>query len=135
VLIDEGLELLTEDQCWDLLAAEDLGRVGVSMGGLPAILPVNYVILDREILFRTGPGSKFSAAAANAVLAFEVDHRDRKTHEGWSVLVVGRSETVHDVGIALRVAATGLEPDPEGRRGHLVRIRPEIVTGRRLVHG
>jgi uncharacterized protein len=135
VLVDEGLELLTEAEARALLASEDLGRVGVTMGALPVILPVNYVVIDGDIYFRTSAGSKLNAATANAVVAFEVDQRDRSTRTGWSVLAVGICEQVLEVELLLRAAATGLEPDADGRRGHLVRIRPELISGRRIVHG
>ena len=134
MLVHEGLEVLTEDQSLDLVRQEDFGRVGVTVAALPAIFPVNYVVLDDRIVFRTGYGTKLSAAATNAVVAFEVDARDEATRSGWSVLIVGMAEEVHDVGLALRVAASGLEPDADGRRGHLVRIHPELITGRRIVH-
>ena len=134
MLVDEGLELLTEADAWALLRAEDFGRIGVSVGALPAIFPVNYAVLDDAIIFRTGTGSKLTAASENTVVAFEVDHRDRSTRSGWSVLAVGIAEVVHDVDLLLRCAATGIEPDAGGRRGHVVRIRPELVTGRRIVH-
>lgn len=134
MLIDEGLELLTEDVAWALIQTEDLGRVGVSIGALPAIFPVNYIVLDDAILYRTSPGSKLAAASARSIVAFEVDHHDRSDRSGWSVLVVGLSEVVHDVGVAARAVAAGLEPYAEGRRGNLVRIRPELISGRRVVH-
>ena len=134
MLIDEGLELLSEDDAWRLLQTEDLGRVGVSVGALPAIFPVNYVVLDGAVLYRTSPGSKLAAATANAIVAFEVDHHDRRDRSGWSVLLVGLSEVVHDVGMAARAVAAGLEPYAEGRRGNLVRIHAELISGRRVVH-
>ena len=134
MLIDEGLELLSEDDAWRLLQTEDLGRVGVSVGALPAIFPVNYVVLDGAVLYRTSPGSKLAAATANAIVAFEVDHHDRRDRSGWSVLLVGLSEVVHDVGMAARAVTAGLEPYAEGRRGNLVRIHAELISGRRVVH-
>lgn len=134
MLIDEGLELLTEEEAWALVQEEDLGRIGVSMSALPAIFPVNYVVLDGAVLFRTSPGSKLSAASANAIVAFQVDHHDRRDRSGWSVLIIGLAEVVHDVGVAARASAAGLEPYADGRRGNLVRVRPELVSGRRVVH-
>ena len=135
MLVDEGLELLTEADCWTLLRGEDFGRIGVSVGALPAIFAVNYVVLDDAIAFRTSSGSKLTAATAGAVVAFEVDHRDRATRTGWSVLAVGVAEVVHDVPFLLKAASTGIDPYADGRRNHLVRIRPELLTGRRVVHG
>ena len=132
MLVDEGTELLTEPEAWALLRSGDFGRVGVTIGALPAAFPVNYVVIDDAIVFRTSPGTKLSAATDHAVGAFEVDDRDPATRSGWSVLAVGASEVVHDVDLLLQAAATGLEPYAGGTRGHLVRIRPELLSGRRV---
>ncbi len=134
MLVDEGLELLSEEEAWDLLRGEVLGRVGITLGGLPVILPVNFAVIDDSIVFRTAPGSKLSAATAGAVVAFEVDGHDRATRSGWSVLVVGSSEVVHDLDVTFQALAAELEPFVDGPRFSLVRVRPEFVSGRRLVH-
>lgn len=133
MLIDEGLELLDEDECRRLLRHEDLGRVGVTMGALPAIFPVNYVVLDGDVFFRTSPGSKLAAAAANAIVAFEVDQHDRADHSGWSVLVVGRAEVVDDPDLVALASSEGLQPYATGRRANLVRVETELVSGRRVL--
>jgi len=133
VLIDEGLELLTETDARALLATAEVGRVGVTIGALPAIFPVNYGIVDDCIVFRTAPGSKLSAAAAGAVVAFEVDDYDRADRSGWSVLVIGPSEVVHDAELTFKVLDAAIEPWAGGIRTNIVRIRPELITGRRIV--
>jgi uncharacterized protein len=133
-MIDQGLELLDPTDAWRRVCEGEVGRIAVTMGALPAIFPVNYRVIDGSIVFRTAPGSKLSAASANAIVAFEVDDFDRANRSGWSVLVVGPSEVVHDLAFA-RVALDGrLEPWADGHRANIVRIRPEIITGRRIVH-
>lgn len=137
MLIDEGLELLTEQEALDLLAASDVGRVGITIGGLPAIFPVNYRVIDGAIVFRTAPGSKMSAAAAaaaGAVVAFEVDDYQRADRSGWSVLVIGQAEVVDSPDIANKVDESHLEPFADGPRTAIVRIEPTFVSGRRIVH-
>lgn len=133
MLVDHGLQLLTEEEARALLTQSDVGRVGVSMGAIPAIFPVNYAVIDDTVVFRTAPGSKLSAATAEAVVAFEVDDYDRNDRTGWSVLVVGRSEVVHDVDMTFKVLDTGLEPWADGFRSSIVRIRIEMISGRRIV--
>ncbi|HZT66594.1 MAG TPA: pyridoxamine 5'-phosphate oxidase family protein [Acidimicrobiales bacterium] len=132
--LDQGLEVLTTQQCLARLAGARLGRVGVTMGALPAIFPVNYVLRDGALYFRTGEGSKLTAALNSAVVAFEIDEADGIEHSGWSVLVVGRSELVdsHELESLgpLRVA-----PWPGGERTHVVRIVPQHISGRRISHG
>ena len=55
------------------------GRVGVTSGGLPVILPVRYLYADGAITFRTGGGTKLRAAESGDVLAFQVDAYDAET--------------------------------------------------------
>ena len=96
MIVDEGLELLDDDEARELLRIGEVGRVGVTIGALPAIFPVNYRVIDGAIVFRTSPGSKMSAAAVGAVVAFEVDDYQLADRSGWSVLAVGTAEVVHD---------------------------------------
>ena len=135
MLVDGGLELLTEQEALALMPSAGIGRIGVTVGALPAIFPVNYCMIDGAIVFRTSPGSKFAAAASGAVVAFEVDDHDPRERTGWSVLVVGRSEVVHDLAVTVKVLEAGLEPYVEGQRTSIVRIEPTFVSGRRIVHG
>jgi nitroimidazol reductase NimA-like FMN-containing flavoprotein (pyridoxamine 5'-phosphate oxidase superfamily) len=134
MMVDEGLELLTEDEARELLATGHVGRVGLTVGALPAIFPVNYRLIDGAIVFRTSPGSKMSAATTGAVVAFEVDDYQLADRTGWSVLAVGRSEVVHDPDTIRGVLASGLEPMADGCRNAIVRIEPTFVSGRRISH-
>jgi nitroimidazol reductase NimA-like FMN-containing flavoprotein (pyridoxamine 5'-phosphate oxidase superfamily) len=133
MLINEGLELLSEQQCVELLQAHRLGRVGVTVGGLPVILPVNYVWIDDAIVFRTSVGTKLHAATERAVVAFEVDAHNASDHTGWSVLAVGRCARVDDASERERYQHVGLEPWADGARNDFVRVSPELLTGRRIV--
>ena len=100
-----------------------------------AIFPVNYRMVHDDIVFRTAPGSKLSAALAGAVVAFEVDDYGLLDHTGWSVLAVGQAEVVTDPAFVRAVEASGLQPFAEGVRTAIVRIEPTFLSGRRLVHG
>jgi nitroimidazol reductase NimA-like FMN-containing flavoprotein (pyridoxamine 5'-phosphate oxidase superfamily) len=133
MLVDHGLELLTEEECRDLLATGEIGRVGVTIGGLPAIFPVNYRMLDGDVVLRTAPGSKLAAATAGEVVAFEVDDYEHVERTGWSVLAVGQASVLHDLDVTFRVVAAGLEPwaGDEGRTS-IIRIQPTFVSGRRI---
>lgn len=133
MVVDEGLELLTEDEARQLLQLGEVGRVGITIGALPAIFPVNYRMIEGAIVFRTAPGSKMSAAANGAVVAFEVDDYQLAERTGWSVLAVGPSEVVHDLELALRAVEAGLEPLADGHRATVVRIEPTFLSGRRLI--
>ena len=134
MIVDGGLELLTEQEACTLLAGGEIGRIGISMGAMPAIFPVNYRLVDGAIVFLTAPGSKLSAAASGAVVAFEVDDYGAFDRSGWSVLAIGQAEVVEDADVVAHVMATGLRPFADGTRTAIVRIAPTFVSGRRLVH-
>ena len=135
MLIDEGLELLTEQQCAELLQPGGVGRVGVTIAGLPVIMSVNYANLDGVVLFRTGEGTKLDVATQRAVVAFEVDAYDPDSRSGWSVLVIGRSSIITDPVELARLDAYDITPWACGKRSNYVRLQPELVTGRCIVPG
>src|SRR5205823_6700484 len=87
----QELQMLSPGECERLLAQTTVGRVGISIGALPVVLPVNYAMLDGDVVVRTSPGTKLDAALAGSVVAFEVDQVDPIYHEGSSVLPQGRA--------------------------------------------
>jgi nitroimidazol reductase NimA-like FMN-containing flavoprotein (pyridoxamine 5'-phosphate oxidase superfamily) len=128
-----GLEILGRDECLQLLSGCSLGRVAVSVGALPVILPVNF-LLDRErILIRTGPGTKLDAATRDSVVAFEVDHIDPFSHGGWSVCLTGMAREVKDEAELARVKELPLPHWAPNGVGHIMAVSIEIVSGRRIL--
>jgi nitroimidazol reductase NimA-like FMN-containing flavoprotein (pyridoxamine 5'-phosphate oxidase superfamily) len=131
----EGIESLDEAECRALLGDRGIGRVAVSIGAVPSVVPVNYIVLDGAVVFRTGSGTKLDAAVRRSVVAFEVDDIDPIYHEGWSVLVVGMADELTDPDMLARAEHLPLLPWAPGPHEHVVTIHPEIVTGRRIVQG
>lgn len=127
-----GLEKLEREECLNLLSTRSVGRVGITIAALPAIFPVNFAMLDGDIVFRSSPGSKLTAAAQRAVVAFEVDDADNMFHSGWSVLVVGPAYEITDPRERAEAEALPLTPWAPGAKGHYIRIRSELVSGRRI---
>jgi len=135
VLFDEqGIEVLSVAECRQLLEQGSVGRVAITVGAVPAVLPVNYRVLDGDVVFRTAQGTKLDAAVRNAVVAFEVDQVDPLYHEGWSVLVVGVAREIPPGPERDRALALPLEPWAPGERTHVVRIATELISGRRISH-
>ncbi len=121
---------LSQEQCRFLLASQIFGRVGLTSGALPVIVPVEYVYDDGVITFRTERDSKLRAAEHGDVLAFEVDGYDATSGEGWSVHVLGRATVItHDHEIT---ALPTLDLPRAAERHHYVRLHCEVVSGRRL---
>ncbi len=73
----------------------------MSVGALPAIVPVRYELQDEHIVFDPAPAPASGPAVsfADAVIAFEADAFDAAGAEGWSVLVVGRAESAAETGM------------------------------------
>lgn len=128
-----GLEILSTEECVDLLRANEIGRVSTSLRALPVVLPVTYTVDRDVILFRTSVGTKFYAATRNAVVAFEVDDFDRTTRTGWSVMVIGEAQEITDDAELERVRQLPLEPwIGNGDLDRYIRIPIVHVSGRRI---
>jgi len=129
-----GIEIIERGECLRLLAGEEVGRVGVVAGGTAHVVPVNYALDGESIVFRTGPGTKLLGALRTTV-SFEVDHIERATRSGWSVIVRGLAREVSAFDhpdVQERLWSLPLEPWGGGDRGHLVRIAGTAITGRRI---
>ncbi|MEE1769956.1 DUF1918 domain-containing protein [Streptomyces sp. JV185] len=132
-LLHPQLETLGPEECRTLLSTHGVGRVAVSASdGRPAVIPVNYEVIDDAIVFRTAPGS-VTAAAADQEVAFEVDHVDDALSRGWSVLAVGPASTVTAPDALHRLTRDAhSRPWAGGKREMWVSIRPTSLTGRRI---
>jgi nitroimidazol reductase NimA-like FMN-containing flavoprotein (pyridoxamine 5'-phosphate oxidase superfamily) len=126
------LRTLSPAECFDLLEPGGVGRVGfVSAGGI-MLLPVNFAVTRRTIIFRTAPDTLLALYASGRV-SFEADRLDEALREGWSVLVHGHAHKVTDEREMLRLEReTQLEPWAGGARDVYVRITPSQISGRRI---
>jgi len=130
--VSRTVDELSREECLQLLRRAALGRVGITIGALPAVLPVNFEVLDGAIVFRTSSGTKLTAAVEGKVVAFEVDHADPLATTGWSVLVVGRAREIRDQAMLEQARALGLRPWAAGAHDHFITIPLEMVSGRRI---
>lgn len=128
-----GLMVLPRGQCLRLLRRTRVGRVVVNVDGIPAAFPVNFALLDDDVVFRTAPGTKFVAALEGAVVGFQVDRIDPVFESGWSVLIQGPSAVLEDEDDLARARRLHLRTWAPGQRPHFVRIRSESVSGRRFL--
>lgn len=126
-----GLDVLDEHECRRLLAAHYFGRVALTVGALPVILPIHYAMLGDDPIFRTDPGAKLMAASAGHILCLEVDEADPVNHAGWSVMVTGPAEVITDPHELELARELPLRPWV-GRGDVYVRVRAVLVSGRRI---
>jgi uncharacterized protein len=123
---------LAEDECRELLAAAHVGRLGVVVDGRPEIYPVNHAYDPDSgtIAFPTKAGTVLDAALSWPWVAFEIDGQD--ADRGWSVLVVGRAETIEDPEEVARIANWRTVLWRASKSSRWLRVVPEKVTGRRI---
>jgi hypothetical protein len=132
--VDESrtLRKMPSAEAMRLVASVRVGRVVFTQRALPAIRPVNHVVLDGVIVFGTHADSAVALQTAGAptVVAYEADRIDEEQRCGWSVVVTG---------LAVRVAAgeradryRGLLRPWVGVADHIIAVTPRLVTGFRL---
>lgn len=130
-----GLLMLDRAECLRLLGTATLGRIGLTSGALPAVLPVNFWFDGQRIYIRTGPGTKLSAATRDTVVAFEVDDIDPLWHSGWSVMVTGVAHHVVEADELARLREMPIARWAPAGGDHVISITPELISGRRIVSG
>lgn len=127
-----GFEIPDRDECLRLLGTAAIGRVCLSRGALPTVLPVNFVVTEAGIVLRTGIGTKTDAAAAGTVVAFEADDIDLFSRTGWSVVVTGVARELTGPGELDWARALPLSSWGVADTDHFICISTELVSGRRL---
>jgi hypothetical protein len=127
-----GIEQLDTMECWQLLRANEVGRLAVSITDHPDIFPINYVVDRGTVVFRTAEGTKLAAAVLGRAVAFEIDGYDGDQGEAWSVVIKGRAteiERMQDVFDALDLPLFPWHASPKHR---FVRVEPFDLSGRRF---
>ena len=119
------LEHLSAPECWHLLALSAVGRVGVLVDSAPEIYPVNFVVDEQTIVFRTDPGNKLRGLDRSPSVCFEADGINLEDQSGWSVLVKGRAVEVTTPEDRREVAGLPLQFWALGEKAHWIRIRPQ----------
>lgn len=123
---------LDRGTCLRLLATGVVGRVVFTESALPAAQPVNYLLDDQEVVFRTANGSKLAAATRHHVVAFQVDRIDDAARTGWSVLGMGEAYEVVDPARLAELADRLPPPWVRGQGLHTISVPLQRLTGRHL---
>lgn len=129
----EDIEVLSSDDCEQLLSSSSLGRLALVVNGQPEVFPVNFAFAEGVVVFRTASGLKLEKAPLTKV-AFEVDRVDRAHGIAWSVVVKG---TAHDISTAVdrlpeRLRKVAVHPQAPGMHEAWMAIRADSISGRRF---
>jgi uncharacterized protein len=132
--VDSFMEDLAESECRELLETHHFGRVAFveRADSPPVIMPLNYLVHAGTVVVRTDPRSKLGNALRDASVSFEIDGIDQRERTGCSVVLSGRAQEIVDPSELEELHRTPLLPWAPGDRSQYVRIRSELVTGRRI---
>ncbi|MEZ0580285.1 pyridoxamine 5'-phosphate oxidase family protein [Nocardioides sp. MH1] len=120
---------LTRDEALSLLHSQCVGRIAFADDSGPDVLPVNYMMSGEDVLIATSAYGAIARAATNGRVAFEVDELDGYTESGWSIVVRGRATRE----APFVTSADKPRPWVDGVRTYVLRITPDVISGRRLI--
>lgn len=118
--------------CYELLRHGGIGRVLFCADRGPVALPVNFRLLDEDIVFRTGDSSIRDAVDAGGGIGLEADRLDDALGEGWSVLATGHGALVEDPEVLQQISALEIRSWAGEHRPRAVRLHVDEITGRRI---
>ncbi len=124
---EDPVQTLDAAQCWDLLEGEELGRLAYRLVDEVHIVPINYIVDGRSLLFRTASGNKLLAAALHSDVALEIDWHDDTS--AWSVVARGHLQQLEE-DQEHRVDSLPLHPWVPTLKYDVVELVPDLVTGR-----
>ena len=127
-----AIDELDPADCLRLLASRSMGRLGITIASLPAILPVTYQLVDDLIVIHLDGGTDLGATRRHEIVAFEVDDLDEPTGTGWSVLVRGFARGLHLPRPLGRANRTSGGAEPEGDGPDFIGVSTDVVSGRRM---
>jgi hypothetical protein len=125
------LRRLEAEEALRLLSGAPFGRVVFSQHAMPAIRPVNHIVDNGAVVIRTHLGAAV-LSSVGMVVAYEADAIDPLTRLGWSVIVTGFARRVRQPEDVVRYEQV-LRPWVAREMNHVIRIKPETITGYELV--
>jgi nitroimidazol reductase NimA-like FMN-containing flavoprotein (pyridoxamine 5'-phosphate oxidase superfamily) len=126
-MTDEVVTALSPDECWEMLRAEEFGRLAYRLGDEVHITPINYAVEGGSLLFRTAEGNKLLAVVLGSEVAFEIDRYGEESAR--SVVVRGTARLLPG-DEAHRADNVPLRPWSPTLKHNVVEIQPKVVSGR-----
>ena len=127
------MEVLGESDCWALLRATSVGRIAypTAEGGIE-IFPVNHLVDQGSIVFRTAAGAKLAGSTSAVEVVFEAADSDDERGGAWSVILKGHAEMITVADDLFESFDLNVRPWHASRKPYFVRVVPLLTTGRRF---
>lgn len=117
---------LSTEECWELLRADEFGRLAYRMSDEVHLVPINYAIDADTILFLTGEGNKLLGVTMHPEVVFEIDaYDDERAH---SVIVRGLARRLEE-DEEHRAENVPLRPWVSTPKYNVVEITPTQISG------
>jgi nitroimidazol reductase NimA-like FMN-containing flavoprotein (pyridoxamine 5'-phosphate oxidase superfamily) len=128
-----SLKELTESECLELMGTSTVGRIAFVNAEGQQLIPVNFIVLDGLIYFRTVyTGLLAQLGRDHEDVAFGVDHFDDASRSGWNVTARGSARRVEDRATINKVLGNpNLQSWAGGVRSIVIEVRPRSLAGRR----
>lgn len=128
-----AVESLSTEECWAFLERTELGRLALSAAGSIDIMPINYIVHNGKLYFRTAPGTKLALLTINHNVALEIDEvRDGTAR---SVVVHGAARELDGTAEKDEIDSLPLRPWIPTVKYNFVEITPSELTGRQFEIG
>jgi nitroimidazol reductase NimA-like FMN-containing flavoprotein (pyridoxamine 5'-phosphate oxidase superfamily) len=80
---------LTEEECWQLLQAGGVARVAITLGAMPRIVAVRYLVDGSRLVISPGARHDLARAFDGTVVTVAADSLSDATEHGWFVEASG----------------------------------------------
>lgn len=133
--MSNNIDALNQNESLELLATNNFGRLVVHTGDDIDLFPVNYVVNDGKVYFRTAEGTKLASLLMDKRVLFEADEVNEDHTEAWSVIVKGNARILQTTEEIHAAEDLPLEPWLPTLKYNFVEITPGEVSGRKFQLG
>ncbi|AYJ34097.1 pyridoxamine 5'-phosphate oxidase family protein [Corynebacterium xerosis] len=130
--ITDVIQNLSDEESLELLATKTFGRLVVRRNDDMDLFPLNYLVHEGEIYFRTAEGSKLFSLTLNNDVLFEADNVDGDSQEAWSVVVKGTARTLTSNAEIEAADQLPLKPWLPTLKYNYVVVSPNEISGRKF---
>ncbi len=127
---DDAPRGLSEAECQDLLASQNLGRLSMTIRALPIVMPVNYSYLGGSVVLGMNDGPARRSITGDSVVALGVDS-GQLDERFWAILVIGRAAEIGDLAQRRELQRMGLKDLAGAPAAHFVQLQPDVISGYR----